>query len=196
MRWLTLAPAHAAQAGLARLIHAWVLAGQCAHNATYWAHPACLDAALQSGAAGIAVQPERHSTPASPPQLRIPAAIEAYTTCTRLVGTRAHSSTLLMPATSAQDTSACSSHALGLPSASPLASCPAAHLHHLLTKPVSSARGRSSAAASPNGCIRIHEVDENTHTHGWLMLAMKIWLAQEIYLAVVLLLASASRGSP
>jgi hypothetical protein len=110
-----------------------------------------LDAALQSCAAGIAVQPERHSTPASPPQLRIPAAIEAYTTCTRLVGTRAHSSTLLMPATSAQDTSACSSHALGLSSAPPLASCPAAHLHHLLTKPVSSARGRPSAAASPSG---------------------------------------------
>jgi hypothetical protein len=118
------------------------------------------------------------------------------------VGTRAHSSTLLMPATSAQDTSACSSHALGLPSAPHLASCPAAHLHHLLTKPVSSARGRPSAAASPSGCVRIHEVDENiyvdvAHTHQrWLMLAMKIFLAQELYLAVVLLLASASRGSP
>ena len=90
-----------------------------------------------------------------------------------------------------------------LPSAPPIASYLAAHLHHLLTKPVSSARGRPSAAASPTGFIRIDEkVDESiyvdkTHTHPrWLMLAMQIFLAQEFYLAVVLLLASTSRGSP
>jgi hypothetical protein len=34
------------------------------------------------------------------------------------------------------------------------------------------------------------------YTQRWLMLAMEIFLAQELYIAVVLLLASASRGSP